>query len=228
MAKGGNMQFKENAHVFTASGQDVGKIKRIVVDPKSKEMTHLVVQKGFLFTDDKVIPLDEIETATEEKVVLKEGREDLDKFPDFEETHYVKADEDHTPAHPDADELGPLAWYYPLPGGAWWSTHMGAYPGYQPPPYVLKTELNIPEGTVPLEEGSKVFSLDGAHVGNVERVYADEAEQRVTHLLVSKGLISKSQKLIPSMWVASVSENVVRLSVDEALIERLPEYAPRD
>lgn len=218
------MQFKENARVYTAGGQDVGKIKRVVVDPKSKELTHLVVQKGFLFTDDKVIALDEIDTATEEKVVLKEGREDPDKFPDFEETHYVRADERRKPTNPDAEDLGPLAWYYPMPGGAWWSTRMGTQPGYQPPPYVRKTEVNIPEGTVPLEEGSKVFSIEGAHVGKVEKVYADEAEQRVTHLLVSKGLISKSQKLIPSMWVASVSEDAVRLSVDEQLIERLPDY----
>lgn len=218
------MQFKENAHVFTAGGQDVGKIKRVVVDPESKELTHLVVQKGFLFADDKVIPLDEIETATEEKVVLKEGREDPDKFPDFEESHYVAADERRKSAHPDAEDSDPLAWYYPLPGGAWWSTRMGTYPGYQSPPYVRKTKLNIPEGTVPLEEGSKVFSVEGEHVGNVERVYADESEQRVTHLLVSKGLISKSYKLIPSMWVASVSEDAVRLSVGEGFIESLPEH----
>jgi uncharacterized protein YrrD len=222
------MQFKENAHVFTAGGQDVGKIKRVVVDPKSKELTHLVVQKGLLFTDDKVIPFDEIETATDEKVVLKEGREDPDKFPDFEETHYVRADERRKPEHPDAEDLGPLAWYYPLPGGAWWSTRMGTYPGYQPPPYVPKTEVNIPEGTVPLEEGSKVFSKEGVHMGKVERVFVDESEQRVTHLLVSKGLISKSHRLIPSMWVASVNEDAVRLSVGEGFIEILPEYESGD
>ena len=40
------MQFKENTHVYTAGGQDVGKIKRVVVDPNTKDLTHLVVQKG--------------------------------------------------------------------------------------------------------------------------------------------------------------------------------------
>ena len=105
---------------------------------------------------------------------------------------------------------------------------MGAYPGYGKPPYVRKTKLNIPEGSVPLEEGTKVLSKEGEHVGDVERLYADEAEQRVTHLLISKGLISKSHKLIPSMWVASVSEDAVRLSVDEPFVESLPEYASSD
>ena len=50
--KGGTfiMQFKENARVITAGGQKVGRIDRVVLDPKSKELTHLVVKKGFLFT----------------------------------------------------------------------------------------------------------------------------------------------------------------------------------
>lgn len=218
------MQFKENTHVLTAGGQDVGKIKRVVVDPKTKELTHLVVQKGLLFTADKVIALDEVETATEDRVVLKEGREDPDKFPDFEETHYVALNASGKSPNRESKDLGPLAWYYPLPGGAWWSTRMGAYPGYQPPPYVPRTELNIPEGTVPLEEGTKVVSSEGEQVGRVEKVYADEAEQRVTHLLISQGLISKSHKLMPSMWVDNVSEDAVRLSVGEGFIESLPEY----
>jgi uncharacterized protein YrrD len=87
---------------------------------------------------------------------------------------------------------------------------------------VRKTEVNIPEGTVALEEGAKVVSSEGEHVGNIERVYADEEEQRVTHLLISKGLISKSRKLIPSMWVDSVREDEVRLSIGERFVEKLP------
>ena len=222
------MEFKENTHVFTAGGQNVGKIKRVVVDPKTKEMTHLVVQKGLLFTADKVIALDEVETATEDRVVLKEGREDPDKFPDFEETHYVALNASGKSPNRESKDLGPLAWYYPLPGGAWWSTHMGAYPGYQPPPFVTRTELNIPEGTVPLEEGAKVVSSEGDHVGDVERVYAQEEEQRVTHVLISQGLISKTRKLIPSMWVERVSEDEVRLSISKNFVEDLPEYSPQD
>ena len=221
------MQFKENTHVYTAGGQDVGKIKRVVVDPNTKDLTHLVVQKGFFFTEDKVVPLDEVETATEDQVVLKEGREDSDIFPVFEETHYVEVDEDGKAGNRDSEVLSPLAWYYPTPGGAWWSTRMGSYPGYPHTYYVHRTKQNIPDGTVAMEEGAKVFSNEGAHVGDVERIYADEAEQRVTHLLISKGLISKSHKLIPSMWVASVSEDVVRLSVDEPFVESLPEYVSR-
>jgi uncharacterized protein YrrD len=222
------MQFKENAEVFTSTGEKVGRIDRVVIDPKSDELTHLVVKKGFLFTTDKVVPIEHVETTTEDRVELKAGPGDPDEFPDFEETHYIQAPASGTFAKRELGGIKPLAWYYPLPRGAWWRTGMGVYPGYPQPPYIRKTELNIPDDTVPLEEGAKVVSTEGDHVGDVERVYAEKEEQRVTHLLISKGLVSKTRKLIPSMWVESVSEDNVRLSISKNFVEELPEYSPQD
>jgi sporulation protein YlmC with PRC-barrel domain len=226
------MQFKENAEVLSATGEKVGRIDRVVIDPKSNELTHLVVKKGFLFTKDKVVSLDLVGATHEDRVILKEGPGDPDDFPDFEETHYLPLDEGKAPTQRDPSRISPLAWYYPLPHNAWWRTRMGTYPGYPKPPYLRRTELNIPDETVPLEEGAKVFSREGDHVGDVERVYAEEEEeekeQRVTHVLISQGLISKTQKLIPTMWVKRVFEDEVHLSISKNFVEQLPEYALQD
>ena len=132
------MQFKENAEVLTSTGDMVGRIHRVVIDPKSNEVTHLVVKKGMLFTRDKVVPLEQIEAAKGDEVILKPGPTEPDDFPDFEEPHFVPID----PAQPftgrgtSGPTAGPkpLAWYYPLPGGAWWRRRMGGYPGYPDPP----------------------------------------------------------------------------------------------
>jgi uncharacterized protein YrrD len=218
------MQFRDNAEVQTTNGQKVGRIDRVVIDPNSKEVTHLVVKKGFLFTKDKVVPIDEVVTASEDRVVLDSKRETPDDYPDFEETHYIPAKDKRPETPGDDSETSKLAWYYPMPRAAWWRLEMGSYPGYGEPPYVRRTDRNIPEGKVPLEEGAKVLSKDGSHVGDVERVFTDEDEQRVTHLLIAKGLLSKSRKLIPSMWVDTVTEKRVRLSVDEILIDHLPQF----
>jgi uncharacterized protein YrrD len=220
------MQFKENAEVLTSAGDKLGRIDRVVIDPKSNELTHLVVKKGVLFTTDKVVPLDKVDTADGDQVVLKEGPADPDDFPDFEETHYVPIDQARAYAKRDLGGLRPLAWYYPLPGGAWWRRRMGGYPGYPDPPYTRRTELNIPADTVPLEEGARVVSSDDEHVGDVERVYVGEDKQRVTHLLISQGLISKVRRLIPTMWVEHVLTDRVRLSVSRDFVEGLPEYSP--
>ena len=178
-----------------------------------------------MFTGEKVIAIVAVASANEERVVLKEGRHDPDDFPDFEQTHYVPIKDDRIAAKHGSGGLDPLAWYYPVPREAWWRSRNFASPTIPKSPYVRKTELNIPEGTIALEEGAKVISTEGEKVGEIERVYVDEEEQRVTHLLISQGLVSKSRKLIPSMWVQSVSEDVVRLSVGEQFIETLPQYA---
>ena len=222
------MQFKENTEVFTSTGEKVGRIDRVVIDPKSDELTHLVVKKGFLFTTDKVVPIEHVETTTEDRVELKTGPGDPDEFPDFEKTHYIQAQESGKFTKRELGGIRPLSWYYPLPGGAWWRTGMGVYPGYPQPPYLRKTELNIPDDTVPLEEGAKVVSSDGEHVGDIERIYADEEEQRATHVMISQGLISKTRKLIPTMWVKQVRDDEVRLSISKNFVEHLPGYAPQD
>jgi uncharacterized protein YrrD len=222
------MQFKENAEVLSSTGEKVGRIDRVVIDPKSNELTHLVVKKGFLFTKDKVVPIDLVEATHEDRVILKGGPGDPDDFPDFEETHYLPLEEARTSANRDPARISPLAWYYPLLRKAWWRTQMGAYPGYPHPPYLRKTEVNIPDDTVALEEGAKVLSREGDHVGDVERVYAEEEDQRVTHVLISQGLVSKTRKLIPTMWVKQVLEDEVHLSISKTFVENLPEYAPQD
>jgi sporulation protein YlmC with PRC-barrel domain len=40
------MQFKGGADVLTASNDTVGKVDRVVLDPRTKQVTHLVVRKG--------------------------------------------------------------------------------------------------------------------------------------------------------------------------------------
>jgi len=41
-------------------------------------------------------------------------------------------------------------------------------------------------------------------------------------------IICNLKKLIPSMWVESVSEDNVRLSISKNFVEDLPEYSPQD
>ena len=83
------MQFKDGTSVYTFDGQDVGRVDRVVLNPKTKEVTHLVVRKGLLFAEDKIIPLHLIATATEDRVSLREGAGELDDLPPFEEIHYI-------------------------------------------------------------------------------------------------------------------------------------------
>jgi hypothetical protein len=59
----------------------MGRINRVVVDPASGEPTHLVVEIGPARL--KVVPTDQIDTVTEQQVLLKKGAANPVDFPDF-------------------------------------------------------------------------------------------------------------------------------------------------
>ena len=218
------MELKEGTSVFTASGEEVGRINRFILDPETNEVTHVVVQKGWFFTEDKVVPMEMIGSATEDKVVLKEDTGRFDQLPPFEETHYVGlGEEDYRPG-------GDLPYRRSTPGYYWYPP--SGFRGY--PNYGLglgyygrrptSTTRNIPEDTIPLKEGTDVMSSDDEHVGDVERLFVDPDSNQATHFLISQGLFFKDRKLVPMHWVTSVEEDKVHLSVASRLLERLPSY----
>jgi uncharacterized protein YrrD len=216
------MHYQENAEVVTPDGTKVGNIDRVVMDPKTKEVTHIVIRQGFLFTRDKVIPVDLVQRTAEETIVLKQEAGDAGEFPDFEETHYMEVEQgDRNTGMPYAR---PIMWYFPYAGIAWW----GGLRGYPAPLYYEKTERNIPDGAIALEEGAKVTGSDGGDLGTVERIYTEPEGHCVTHLLVVSGLIMKEKKLIPVNWIDNVSEGEIRLAVGTDVVARVKPYTPSD
>ena len=216
------MQFKENANVYTLDNEKVGEVERVVLDPQTKEITHLVVRKGFLFTEDKVVPIDMVSSTAEDRITLKRT-DDLDSMPDFEEEQYVKVTS-VDPTYPHKKGRARPYYWYPAPGFAWWGTQ--PYPIQARPNYVIQAWRNIPDGTVALKEGADVITMDNEHVGDIERIFANPKQERATHLLISQGLLLKENKLVPTTWINQVTEDQVYLSVSSDFIDRLPEYAP--
>lgn len=213
------MELKKGTTVETPAGESVGHIDRVVMNPRTKEVTHVVVRKGFLFSEDKVVPISLIASTSEDRVMLREDAGDLQQLPAFEETHYHTVNESELGR--ESGRVGyapPLYWYPPVIG-------MGpmTYP-YPGPGYVAETQENIPQGTVALKEGAKVISSDGKHVGNVERIFTEPQADRATHLLISRGLLLKERKLVPMSWVSDVTEDEAYLSVGSGTLEELREY----
>ncbi len=227
------MQFRRGAAVVTPEGDKVGDVDRVVIDPKTQEVTHLIVEKGILLTTDKVLPLSLVRNATEDRVTLRKDVGDLEDLPDYKETHFVEVEEVKKTEAGDedveVDTAGSMYWVPPA-SQAWWNTpgylgSPGAF-GYPAPPFVRRTERNIPEGTLPLDVGAPVFSGEGEHVGDVEEVFTDPQSGRVTHILVSQGLLFKEQKRVPTTWVKAFEDNQVYLAVGAEVLNRLPDYEP--
>ncbi len=212
------MRLTKGVEVFTATGEKIGTVSRVVIDAKTRDVTDLVVEKGALFKDEKVIPVGLVDLENEERIVLRETNQDVDDFLDYETTHYIPVD------HAGSPESGIEAtyWYPPVnlqvPQGGMMTGAM--------PDRALQTETSIPEGRVTISQGAQVFSSDDQHVGNVEEVIASSDNNTVTHFVVGKAFLLKEHKLVPAFWVVNVSDDKIFLSIEARVFERLPDYQP--
>ena len=215
------MRLTKGADIYSSTGEKLGILDRVVIDPETKEVNHLVISKGGLFKTDKVLPMDMVNQEIEDQITLLAPKHDLDEFQDFEETEYVNVDETDTP-----EVVVPASYWYPPLNMVWWRAGGTEHPAMHPamPQYVPKTKQLIPEGTVALEEGARVVSSDDKHVGNIEQIIVDEQDNRVTHFVVSEGVLFKDRKLIPVTWISHIDEDEVHLSTSAGVMDRLPGY----
>jgi uncharacterized protein YrrD len=204
------MEFKQNVPIYAANGEAVGHLDRVVVDSATKAITHIVVQKGGIKKDSRVVPISLIAEAQDDRINLREEAADLHGLQQFEEKQYVMSDA-------GAGASGVVS--QPMAGMP------GAVVSEPRPKYVKLIEQHIPAGTVALKEGATVVAADGKHIGHVEKVITGAPADHTTHLLISKGILSKERKLIPITWVGIMSEDKVHLTVDPQQVEALEQVA---
>jgi len=211
------MHFVKGADVYTAKGEKIGTLNRVVIDAKTRDVTDLVVDRGLL-NSEKVIPVGLVHVEKDDKIMLRETNQGVDDFLYYETTHYVPID----PIDAPYENIETSYWYPPahlqIPAG-------GALPRGMSD-YVPRTETSIPEGRIAISQGAQVVSADEKHIGNVEQVVADSEGNTVTHFVVGKGFLLKEHKLVPAFWVAKVAEDKIYLSVEARLFDRLPDYQP--
>jgi uncharacterized protein YrrD len=213
------VEFVKGAEVFNAAGEKIGTVSRVVIDVKTRDVTDLVVERGGLFTDEKVVPIQLLDPVGGDRIILRESNQSVDDLPNYETTHYVPVDQKGAPYN----NLETSYWYPPI-------SFQTPAPGRMPAvPVELDTrsEPSIPEGRVAISEGAPVISADDKHVGDVEQVIMSSDVNSVTHFVIGKGFLLKEHKLVPAFWASSMDDdNKIRLSVDSSLFDRLPDYEP--
>ena len=214
------MRYIKGAEVFTAAGEKVGTISRIVIDVKTKDITDLVVERGTLLKEEKVIPVGLVDLENEDQIVLRETNQGVDDFLNYKTTHYVPVDQPGLP-HENID----VAYWYP-PLNPHIQMPMAGVFRDDPASQVPQTETSIPEGRIAISEGAQVVSADGRHIGNVEQVITNSDSNTITHFVIGKGFLLKEHKLVPAFWVDTVKEDKIHLSVEAPLFDRLPDYNP--
>jgi uncharacterized protein YrrD len=218
------MEFQNDAPIYTNDGIKIGRIGWVVLEPRSNAITHIIVKEGFMFEDDKVVPIDAVESAKAERVTLRAGL-DPKAFPDYEDVDYVPTEIEGSNYPSDGGNRPRAIVHRPplagLPAAALLVPIFlgtGDIPEHHP-----ETEADgaLPEGAVSLKVGAKVTSIDGMHMGDLERIYTESG--RATHILISRGAAFTTEKVVPVAWISKVDDAGVHLSMRSTSLQNLPD-----
>lgn len=192
-----------------------GHSSAIVLNPETKEVTHLAVRtKGFL-NDEYLVPLDLVVGTASDRISLSCSLAELAEMPPFERTVFIGIDGNEI--NDDEMNAALMSSYAFVPGGE--------YPGQVYPPTLQEEQLPI--GELSIHPGTDVVATDGK-VGEFHEFVVDAETDRITHLVLREGhLWGKKDVTIPLDQIARIEANAVHLKLDKAAVERLPSVRAR-
>jgi uncharacterized protein YrrD len=176
-----------------------GYIHKVVVDPHARRVTHMVLKKGGLLTEDRVIPIECIERIELDGVYLDRPAQDLDQYPPYQEEVFVK----------------PLEGWNALESYAHTDTLFwgGPYTGVAPltvPTIEYVMPKGVPEDEVILRRGADVI-YNGELVGSLDHLLFDRRNGTITHLVV-EAYESGRRVFIPAEWIGEVVGDAITLN----------------
>lgn len=230
------IKLTKNMSVYASDDEKIGAVKHVVVDPSTSKITHLVIEQGFIFTTDKVLPIELISKQVDEALYVDRSSDSLN-LREYEQTFYVsqyesdyvdetiEENENKVEVESNPAVIPQSVYYYPPTPNRGLGMHYWGVPGGLATDPVQTVNLkNIPYESVVIEEGENVYSKDGDHVGDVHSVHIDSETNRVTHFVISQGLVFKDYKLIPRFWISEVNDDGIIVGVETDQLKKLPEY----
>jgi sporulation protein YlmC with PRC-barrel domain len=190
-----------------------GTVRRVIIDPVARTLTHLVVEHEHGVELARLVPLDLVD-ATPAGIKIRCTLAEFEQLDLAEETQFVPG----TLSDPAYGPGQVLSWpYYGLgPGLA------GVGPDIVSPGVVYDT---IPLGEVEVRHGEHVHAADGG-IGHVQGLVIERESHHVTHVLLQEGhLWDRKEVAIPISAVTSVDDEGIHLSLTKEQVQDLPPVA---
>jgi sporulation protein YlmC with PRC-barrel domain len=193
-----------------------GELRRVVVDPIARALTHLVVEPRRGRGTGHLVPIDLV-GSTAKEIRLRCTSSEFEALEDAEETQFLPG----ASGQWGYGQGQMLSWpYYRLGmgigmgAGGWGQGSMGAGPR-------ALTHDRVPAGEVEVRRGERVHATDGA-IGRVQGLVIDPGDHHVTHVLLDEGhLWGKKRVAIPISAVTGAGDGV-RLNLTKDEVSDLP------
>ncbi len=200
--------------VCTSDGQDVGSIDRFILDLHSNQVKSAVIRKGVLLPHDIVVPCAMMENISGGAVRLSATAAEVHGLPEFLPGAYSVPPADYPlPAGYPADSV-----YVPFGFslGGLGATPVSPTPDTAEARRVRAAWIRQDLDNAVVQEGSRVFSRDGDHIGDVRQLSFDQQTGALTHIVVRRGFFFAKDTELPASMIASVGDGTVTLSVGSA------------
>ena len=210
------MRLSLGAPVYGVDGE-IGVLADLVVDPRSRRVTHLVVEPRHHAALARLVPIELAihEDTDDARLKLLCSAQELRRLPEVHELSYDRLY--NLPVEDPDWDVG-IAEVLALPGDDGPGL-LPEQPVMSPPPLIYD---RIPKGEAELRRGSPVITADGRRVGRVAELVAGEGD-RITALVVRRRWLQRPRRLtIPAGAVASVETDVVRLRVAKRELNATP------
>jgi sporulation protein YlmC with PRC-barrel domain len=172
-----------------------GKVSRVIIDPATETVTHLVIEPKHRLGVGRLVPLDLVDTTAGD-IRLRCTVEEFGGLEPAQETELIN----------DVTSLGL--------GG------LNAPMGVTSPVQTYLQDV-VPLGEADVDRGDPVHALDG-EIGRIKGLLVDPDDHRVTHVLLEEGHLWGRKKVsIPASAVTGV-EHGIRLSLTKKQVEDLP------
>lgn len=216
------MQIPIDVKVLYKDGSAAGHTAAIILDPKTQQVTHVVVRGAGSLIGEYLVPVAEIDKSTQHEITLHWNQAELAAAPRFDKV-VAAGTNDGVPAE---GSLGQAALYWPYGGADLLGVDpldgamMAAAPAY------FQVE-QAPGDEIAVHTGAHVEATNGG-VGKVDEFLIDRKSGTVTHLVLRHGhLWGKREIRVPVHAIDHIQDDTVYLKLDKAAIEDLPDQ-PKD
>jgi sporulation protein YlmC with PRC-barrel domain len=209
-------QFTIGARASCTDGP-CGEVRRLIIDPATKTVTHLVIQPGHSKEAARLVPVHLVETADGD-IRLRCTRAEFDKLDHAEERQLADEAADHVSDvglfgsglafNVSGDALAPV-------GGEFMD--IGHITGHRR----TFVEDVVPVGEDQVGPGDRVHAVDG-EIGRVRGFFVNPDDDQVTHVLLQEGhLWGRKEVAIPISAVTRVDAGI-RLNLTKEQVGELP------
>ena len=182
-----------------------GEVTRVIVDPITRALTHLVVEPKHRHGSGRLVPLDLIDAATGD-IRLHCTLAEFEKLDPAVETRFLPGTSGYSGY--DQEQVLVMPYY-----------NIGMADAYCGPMTV--TYDAVPLDEVEVHRGEYVHATDG-HIGRVQGLVIDPDSHHVTHVLLQEGhLWGRKEVAIPIGAVTGLDDGI-RLNLTKRQVQDLP------